>query len=72
MHFLFRATVAVAGGPLRFEAPAIASASLPAMLLATAAALAILRYRLSPIAVLAMCAATGLVLQFAGIGAIDA
>jgi chromate transporter len=63
VHFLFAATARVARGPLEFDAPVVASASVPALLLAAAAALAIFRFKVSPMLVLAACAAAGLALQ---------
>jgi len=63
VHFLFAATARVARGPLEFDAPVVASASVPALLLAAAAALAIFRLRVSPMLVLALSATAGLALQ---------
>ena len=63
VHFLFAATARVTRGPLEFDAPVVASASVPALLLAAAAALAIFRLRVSPMLVLALSATAGLALQ---------
>lgn len=71
-HFLFRETFLVVRGPLHFEAPVIGSASVLALILSAGAMLAIFRYRLSPMVALAVCAATGLVLQLVWPGLINA
>jgi len=63
VHFLFRTITRVRTGPLDFDAPALASADITALLLAAAAAVAILRYNLSPMLVLALSAVAGLALH---------
>ena len=63
VHFLFAATARVSSGPLGFDAPVLATASLPALLVAAAAALAIFRFKASPMLVLAVSALAGFGLQ---------
>ena len=62
LHVLFRASEKVALGPLRFEAPLLASFDWRAALLATLAAVLLFRARWSIIRVLGVAALGGLVL----------
>ena len=59
LHSLFRETVRVARGPLAFDLPVPASLDLPALVLAAAALIAMFRFKLGAIPVLALCAAAG-------------
>jgi chromate transporter len=63
VHFLFREVARVEIWPFRFDAPVAASADIAALILAAAAGLAILRYKLNPMLVLALSALAGLVLH---------
>uniref|UniRef100_UPI0025EE703D chromate transporter n=1 Tax=uncultured Sphingomonas sp. TaxID=158754 RepID=UPI0025EE703D len=67
LHTLFRATVAVQWGPLRFDAPVAASVDPAAALLAAGAMWAVLRWRTGVIATLGVSAAAGVVLYLAGL-----
>jgi chromate transporter len=62
-HFLFAEVVKVARGPFRFDTPVAASVDPLALLLALAAAVAILRYKVSPMLVLACCGVAGIPLR---------
>ncbi|MEA3045189.1 MAG: chromate transporter [Sphingomonadales bacterium] len=59
LHTLFRETRRFAAGPLDFDVPILAGINLPALLLAAAATVAIFRFRLGAIPVLALSAASG-------------
>lgn len=67
VHSLFGRVTAVRGGPLHFDAPVAATVILPAALLAFAAAAAILRFRMSSMLVLGLCAGAGVMLKLAGL-----
>ena len=67
LHTLFRDHLAVRAWGLRFDAPVPASLDLPALLLAIAAGVALLRFRIGVLPVLAGCAAAGLALHLAGV-----
>lgn len=67
LHTLFRDHLAVRSLGLRFDAPAPASLDLPALLLAAAAGVALLRLRAGVAPVLAGCALAGLGLHVAGV-----
>ena len=60
IHFLFRDLTRVRSGPVSFDAPSIGSVDWIALLLAAAAGVAILRYRINAMLVLAASAAAGL------------
>jgi chromate transporter len=64
LHFLFRDVTRIRSGPLDFDAPILPTVDLPALLLALAAAVAILRFRLNAMAVLALCGVAGLALRY--------
>jgi chromate transporter len=64
LHFLFRDVTRIRSGPLDFDAPILPTVDLPALLLALAAAVAILRFRLNAVAVLALCGVAGLALRY--------
>jgi len=66
IHTLFRAVVPVAIGPLRFDAPVLASADLWALLLAAVAAVAVIRFKAGTITVLLLSSAAGIALHLAG------
>jgi len=59
LHSLFRALSRFEAGPFAFDLPILASANLPALALTAAALIAIFRFRLGPLPVLAGCAAAG-------------
>ena len=67
LHTLFTRHVAVRAWGLRLDAPVPASLALPALLLAAAAGVALLRFRTGVPPVLAGCALAGLALHLAGI-----
>jgi chromate transporter len=60
LHSLFRMTIRIEGGPLGFDAPVLASVNLPALLLTAAALIAMFRFRIGPMPVLAGCALAGI------------
>jgi chromate transporter len=66
MHTLFREIREVAGPGFRFDLPVPASVHLPALLLTLAALIAVFRYKVGTLAVLAACAAAGILLWLAG------
>jgi len=59
LHTLFRETRLFEAGPLDFDAPVLASANFPALLLTAAAMIAMFRFKLGAMPVLAVCAAAG-------------
>ena len=59
LHTLFRALSRFEAGPFAFDLPILASADLPALALTAAALIAIFRFKLGPLPVLAGCAAAG-------------
>ncbi len=61
LHTLFGKLRPVSAGPVALELPVLASLDLPALLLTAAAMLAIFRFRLGPLPVLAGCAIAGTV-----------
>ncbi|MBW6528807.1 chromate efflux transporter [Sphingomonas sp. RHCKR7] len=67
LHTLFRATVAVRAGPLRFDAPVFTSVDPYALGLALAAALALFRTRAGVITTLSASALGGLALHLFGV-----
>ncbi|OAN63672.1 chromate efflux transporter [Sphingomonas sp. TDK1] len=69
LHTLFRATIPVGAGPIRFDAPVLHSIDPAALLLALAAAYAIFRMRAGVVTTLLATATAGLVLH--GLGAIS-
>jgi len=60
LHSLFRQTRPVAAGPLDFDVPVLASVNLPAVALTAAALVAIFRFKLGALPVLAGCALAGI------------
>ncbi len=67
LHTLFRQTIAVTAGPLRFDAPVLASIDPAALVLSLGAAYAIFMTRAGVITTLLATAATGLALHFLGV-----
>jgi len=67
LHSLFRATVPVSAGPIRFDAPVLASIDLWALALSVAAAIAVFVLRAGVIATLLATSAAGVGLHFAGL-----
>jgi len=67
IHTLFRTTVPVAAGPLRFDMPVVASVDGWALLLATGAAVAMLRFKAGAITTLGVCSAAGVGLYLLGL-----
>lgn len=63
VHFLFGAVTRIETGPFDFDTPVAASVDLAAVALAAAAALAILRFKWSPLFVLAGCCAAGVLVR---------
>jgi chromate transporter len=63
VHTLFARAVAVRNGPFHFDAPVFSSVNVAAALLAVAAALAMLRFRVNAMIVLGACAAAGVLLK---------
>ena len=59
LHTLFGALSRFEAGPFAFDLPILASANLPALALTAAALIAIFRFKLGPLPVLAGCAAAG-------------
>ncbi len=59
LHTLFREVHKVDAGPFAFDIPVPASVNLPALLLTAAALVAIFRFKMGAIPVLALCAAAG-------------
>jgi chromate transporter len=66
LHVLFRETVPLRAWGLHVDAPVPATLDLAALLLAVAAGIALLRFRLGVLTVLSGCAAAGLLLHLAG------
>lgn len=66
LHTLFRETVPVQAFPLNFDMPVLRSVSIPALVLAIAAATAIFRFKLGMLTVLAGSCAAGVALRLAG------
>jgi chromate transporter len=60
LHCLFRDLTPFRSGPLRFDLPVLASVNLPALALTVAALIAVFRFRVGPMPVLAACAAAGI------------
>jgi chromate transporter len=60
LHTLFGEVREFAGAGMRFDVPVWSSLDLPALLLSSAALLAVFRYKAGPVAVIAACAAAGL------------
>jgi chromate transporter len=67
LHTLFRATVPVAFGPIRFDAPVLASLDPWAMLLSAGAVVAVFRWRAGVITTLLASSAAGLLLYMLGL-----
>jgi chromate transporter len=65
IHTLFARVTPVRSGPLHFDTPVLSTVHIAAALLAVAAAVAILRFRVNPMIVLGACAAAGILLKFA-------
>jgi chromate transporter len=60
LHTLFAALVPVRAGPLAFDLPLLASVNLPALALTAAALVAMFRFPIGPLPVLAGCALAGM------------
>ncbi|MBR0964356.1 chromate efflux transporter [Bradyrhizobium diazoefficiens] len=67
LHTLFRETVPVHAFPLDFDRPVLTSVDIPALLLSIAAAIAIFRFKLGMLTVLAGSCAAGVALRLAGL-----
>ena len=67
LHTMFRQTFEVRGFGFAFDAPVLASVDLPALVLAIAAAIAIFRFKLGMLAVLAASCAAGVLLRLTGL-----
>jgi chromate transporter len=67
LHTLFRHTVPIQGFGFSFDAPVLASVDLPALALSVAAAIAIFRFNVGMLVVLAACCITGVLLRVAGV-----
>jgi chromate transporter len=63
VHTLFARVMPVRSGALHFDAPVASTVIIPAALLAALAAVALLRFRVSPMLVLGACAAAGIALK---------
>jgi chromate transporter len=59
LHTLFRETGRFDRGPLAFDVPVIASVNLPALILTIAALIAMFRFKVGAMPVLALCALAG-------------
>jgi chromate transporter len=66
LHTLFRRTIPVRSFGLSFDAPVVTSVDIPAFVLTVAAAVAIVRFKLGMLTVLAGACAAGVVLSLAG------
>jgi len=67
LHTLFRQTFPVSGLGLSFDAPVLASIEVPALILSIAAAIAIFRFKIGMLIVLAASCTAGILLRLAGI-----
>ena len=67
LHVLFRQTFPVSGLGLSFDAPVLASIEVPALILSIAAAIAIFRFKIGMLIVLAASCTAGILLRLAGI-----
>jgi chromate transporter len=67
LHTLFRHTVPIQGLGFSFDAPVLASVDLPALALSVAAAIAIFRFSIGMLLVLAASCITGVLLHAAGV-----
>ena len=67
LHALFRQTFPVNGLGLSFDAPVLASIEVPALILSIAAAIAIFRFKIGMLVVLAASCTAGIFLRLAGI-----
>jgi chromate transporter len=67
LHTLFRQTFPVSGLGLSFDAPVLASIEAPALILSIAAAIAIFRFKIGMLIVLAASCTAGILLRLAGI-----
>jgi chromate transporter len=67
LHTLFAQTRPFALGPLGLDVPVLASIDWAAFALAAAALVAVFRFKLGPLPVLAACAAAGLLMRLAGV-----
>ncbi len=66
LHTLFRKTIEVKGFGLAFDAPVFSSVDVPALVLSLAAAVAIFRFKVGMLTVLAACCAAGILLRLTG------
>jgi chromate transporter len=67
LHTLFRHTVPIQGFGFSFDAPVLASVDLPALALSVAAAIAIFRFNVGMLVVLAASCITGILLRVTGV-----
>jgi len=67
LHTMFRQTVEVKSFGLAFDAPVLASVDVPALALSMAAAVAIFRFKLGMLVVLAASCVAGVLLRLAGL-----
>jgi chromate transporter len=67
LHVLFRQTFPVNGLGLSFDAPVLVSIEVPALILSIAAAIAIFRFKIGMLIVLAASCTAGVFLRLAGI-----
>jgi chromate transporter len=67
LHTVFRQTFEVRRFGLAFEAPVLSSVDVPALMLAIAAAIAIFRFKLGMLSVLAASCIAGVLLRLTGI-----
>jgi chromate transporter len=65
IHSLFGRVESVSGAGFKFDMPALGTVNLPALLLTTAAVIAVFRYKVGTLRVLAGCAAAGAIYSFA-------
>lgn len=67
LHTLFRQTFPVQGFGLSFDAPVLTSIDLPALALSVAAAIAIFRFNIGMLVVLAASCVSGILLRLGGV-----
>ena len=67
VHTIFAAVHPVSAGPLRIDAPVLASLNPVALLLSAAALIAVFRFRIGMVATLAACSGAGVVLRLTGL-----
>ena len=67
LHSLFRSQMRLAISGVAIDLPVLRSLDLTALLLAAAAVIAVFRFRLGALPVLALCAGAGVLLSLAGL-----